>query len=190
MQYTILKGGHADLKRIYPMMEFSTEKKLLVSESRLHKALHNGAQILLLKDEGNYEAGFAFVLRKHLCPYYMIAWHGIYPVAEDTLTKTLISLVMEYYSEKGRAALMAVPKNSARTSAVATKNALLELSFSEVNCDLEIAGTPHELYCSNETAKGLVESVPNTVLTQLYTTMMSRSVYEKMFRADVKRMQV
>ena len=61
--YEIKRGGHADMKRIYPMMEHDFHEWERPSLADCHLGLIRGAELLLLKDESGLEAGYAYMLR-------------------------------------------------------------------------------------------------------------------------------
>lgn len=80
MDYEIKKGGHKDLRRIYPMLEFDFPAQALVGQPGLHRALMRGAaELLLLKDENGLERGYAVVFRQSLYGYVQLAYAGVYP---------------------------------------------------------------------------------------------------------------
>ena len=102
MEYYIKKGGHVDLKRIYPMLEFDFQSYELMPRVVLHKALWDkAAELLLLKDEDGLEHGYAVVLTS--CPfgYVLCAWLGVYPTDRQSgLAGELMRLLIEYYADK------------------------------------------------------------------------------------------
>ena len=55
--YEIKRGGHADMKRIYPMMEFDFKDWERPSLADCQIGMIRGAELLLLKDEAGLEAG-------------------------------------------------------------------------------------------------------------------------------------
>ena len=67
--YHIERGGHADMKRIYPMMEFDFHDWERPSHLELQLAMTRGAELLLLKDAHNVECGYAVMLRSKLTGY-------------------------------------------------------------------------------------------------------------------------
>lgn len=77
--YEIKRGGHADMKRIYPMMEYDFKDWERPSLVECQLALVKGAELLLLKDETGLEAGYAFMLRDAARRYALLGWLGVYP---------------------------------------------------------------------------------------------------------------
>lgn len=61
--YHIERGGHADMKRIYPMMTFDFHDWERPSHLECQRAMLRGAELLLLKDAQNAECGYAFMLK-------------------------------------------------------------------------------------------------------------------------------
>ena len=77
--YHIERGGHADMKRIYPMMEFDFHDWERPTHLECQRALLRGAELLLLKDAQNAECGYAFMLKNNLTGYVLLGWLGVYP---------------------------------------------------------------------------------------------------------------
>ena len=64
--YHLERGGHADMKRIYPMMEFDFHDWERPKHLECQRALLRGAELLLLKNAQNAECGYAPVSYTHL----------------------------------------------------------------------------------------------------------------------------
>ncbi len=77
--YEIKRGGHADMKRIYPMMEYDFKDWERPSLVECQMALLKGAELLLLKDENGFECGYALMLRDRAHRYALLGWLGVYP---------------------------------------------------------------------------------------------------------------
>ena len=77
--YEIKRGGHADMKRIYPMMEYDFKDWERPSLVECQMALLKGAELLLLKDENGFECGYALMLRDRAHRYAQLGWLGVYP---------------------------------------------------------------------------------------------------------------
>lgn len=72
--YEIKRGGHADMKRIYPMMEYDFKDWERPSLVECQVALLKGAELLLLKDENGFECGYALMLRDRAHRYALLGW--------------------------------------------------------------------------------------------------------------------
>lgn len=77
--YEIKRGGHADMKRIYPMLEHDFHEWERPSLADCHLGLIRGAELLLLKDESGLEAGYAYMLRDAARRYALLGWLAVYP---------------------------------------------------------------------------------------------------------------
>ncbi len=102
MEYSIKRGGHRDLKRIYPMIEFDFEDWERPTELEFHGAfLKGGAEILLLKDEDGLEAGYAVMLIHRPTAYVMLGWLSVYPtVRGGGIGGKFLTLIKEFYADK------------------------------------------------------------------------------------------
>ena len=77
--YEIKRGGHADMKRVYPMFEYDFKEWERPSLAACQVGLIKGAELLLLKDESGLECGYAYMLRDKLRRYALLGWLGVYP---------------------------------------------------------------------------------------------------------------
>ena len=97
--YEIKRGGHADMKRVYPMFEFDFkdwERPSLVS---CQLGLIKGAELLLLKDEAGLEAGYAYMLRDRAQRFALLGWLGVYPtVRGGGIGAQFVELIKERYA--------------------------------------------------------------------------------------------
>ncbi len=80
MDYYITNGGHRDLRRIYPMMQFDFEQGEVPPETMLHRALsRNVIDLLLLHRNDGLEMGYAVIQKQSLYGYVLLAFISIYP---------------------------------------------------------------------------------------------------------------
>lgn len=77
--YEIKRGGHADMKRIYPMLEYDFKDWERPSLADCHLALIRGAELLLLRDEKGMELGYALILRDRARRFALLGWLAVYP---------------------------------------------------------------------------------------------------------------
>lgn len=101
MNYTLKKGGHSDLHRIYPMLEFEFRDYERMSELRLHQALiSGGAELLLLKDELGVENGLLIMYRQSIYGYVLAAYMLIYPTFRgEGASRACLELLKEKYAD-------------------------------------------------------------------------------------------
>ena len=77
--YHLERGGHADMKRIYPMMEFDFHDWERPKHLECQRALLRGAELLLLKYAQNAECGYALMLKNNMTGYALLGWlHAFY----------------------------------------------------------------------------------------------------------------
>ena len=77
--YEIKRGGHADMKRIYPMMKYDFKDWERPSLVECQVALLKGAELLLLKDENGFECGYALMLRDRAHRYALLGCGEVSP---------------------------------------------------------------------------------------------------------------
>ena len=96
--YEIKRGGHADMKRIYPMMEFDFKDWERPSLADCQIGMIRGAELLLLKDEAGLEAGYAYMLRDAARRYALLGWLSVYPtVRGNGVGGEFLELIKAWY---------------------------------------------------------------------------------------------
>ena len=78
---TLVKSGHRDLERYYPLLETDFDSEELVGKLALHRGMMNGAiDFLTLHDEeSGMDAGYAVVLTKNLYGYVDLKYMAVMP---------------------------------------------------------------------------------------------------------------
>ena len=96
--YHLERGGHADMKRIYPMMEFDFHDWERPKHLECQRALLRGAELLLLKNAQNAECGYALMLKNNMTGYALLGWLAVYPhVRGNGVGGEFLSLIRERY---------------------------------------------------------------------------------------------
>lgn len=145
MDFEIKKGGHKDLHRIYPMMEFDFLPFELIKEPQLHLAFVRGAaDLLLLKDENGLEEGYAVVLKNSLYGYALLAYIAVYPIFRGQgVGKRFFDLVRaRYEGQNGIFAGVPEGENAERRQGFYTSQ-----GFLEVPCACSLRGEKIRLLC-------------------------------------------
>lgn len=101
MTYSFKKGGHSDLHRIIPMLEFEFRDYERMSELKLQQALITGsAELLLLKDENGVENGFLITYCKSIYGYVLAAYMVVYPTFRgEGASHACLDLLKERYAD-------------------------------------------------------------------------------------------
>ena len=78
---TLIKLGHRDLERYYPVLETDFDSEELLSRLAIHKGMLNGSiELLALRDEDSgMDAGYALMLVKNLYGYVDMKYMGVMP---------------------------------------------------------------------------------------------------------------
>ena len=98
--YEIKRGGHADMKRIYPMMKYDFKDWERPSLVECQVALLKGAELLLLKDENGFECGYALMLRDRAHRYALLGWLGVYPtIRGGGIGSEFLELIKAWYAK-------------------------------------------------------------------------------------------
>lgn len=182
MKHVIKKGGHKDLYRIYPMMEFDFPPAELVGQPYLHCAFLKGAaDLLLLKDENGLETGYAVVYKKSLYGYVLLAYLSIYPIFRENGAGTrFLELIRERYAG-AQGIFLEVTQGD---PAAATRRYALyaSMGYADVSCDYAVGGTDTTLMCLR--LKGKADPAPAAprIIRDLYTQIVPERYFDKNIR--------
>jgi len=77
----LIRGGHRDLQRLYPLLETEFDSEELLSRLQLHRGISNGSIDLLVlrEEESGIDAGCALVLKKNLYGYVDLKYLAVMP---------------------------------------------------------------------------------------------------------------
>ena len=138
--YHIERGGHADMKRIYPMMTFDFHDWERPLHLECQRAMTRGAELLLLKDAQNVECGYAFMLRSKLTGYVLLGWLGVYPHLRGHGTGgEFLRLIREYY-EGWAGIVLEVTEYPELEKARKLHDFYARNGYTDVNCRYKLVG--------------------------------------------------
>ena len=78
---SLMKVGHRDLERYYPLMETDFDSEEMLSRLAIHKGMLNGSiELLVLRDTDSLmDAGYALLLTKNLYGYVDLKYMAVMP---------------------------------------------------------------------------------------------------------------
>lgn len=167
MDFEVKRGGHKDLKRIYPMMEFDFRGEGLIAQGYLHLALINGAaELLLLKDLDGRELGYAFVQKAEHYDYVLPAYIAVYPTFRGAGAGTrFLELIRERYANKQGIFLEVFGDSD---GAKKTRALYERLGWQRVGCKYRLRGTPSTLMLLRLSGPEDVAPVAPVIIEALY----------------------
>ena len=169
--YHIERGGHADMKRIYPMMEFDFHDWERPSHLELQLAMTRGAELLLLKDAHNVECGYAVMLRSKLTGYVLLGWLGVYPhVRGNGIGGQFLTLIREHY-EDWQGILLEVTEYPELEKARKLHAFYQRNGYGDVACRYVLSGRDTALMYMPIKGAGDISSVARSVVRSVYECM-------------------
>ena len=77
----LIKTGHRDMQRYYPLMETDFDSEELLGRLAMHKGISNGSIdfLVLREEESGMDAGYAVVLTKNLYGYVDLKYFAVMP---------------------------------------------------------------------------------------------------------------
>ena len=187
MDYMIKKGGHKDLHRVYPMMEFDFSHTELVAEPYLQCALMKGAaELLLLKDETGLEIGYAVIYKNSLYDYVLLSYLAIYPTFRDNGAGTrFLAFIRERYEDTQGIFLEVTGGDP---SAAAQRHRLYaSQGYGDVSCDYAVGGVDTTLMCLRLKGKQDPSPAAPLIIRDLYGQIVPKRVLDRTIRVGPKK---
>jgi len=180
MDIGIKKGGHKDLHRIYPMMEFDFLPFELLKEPQLHLAFVKGtADLLLLKDGNGLEAGYAVVFRDSLYGYVLLAYLAVYPIFRGQgVGKRFLELVRARYEEKN-GVFACVPGGG---NAERRQRFYAAREFMKLPCRCSLRGEDTALMCLRLRGPEDLSAAAPLIVQDILARTLTENEAEKIFR--------
>lgn len=183
MEFKIKRGGHADFARIWPMVEFDFRGEGLIEQRYLQRGMLNlSAELLLLKDLDGVELGYAYVQKRSLYGYVLLAYLAVYPTFRGAGAGTrFLELIKEYYAD--RQGIFLEVFGDVDEGAPRRRHALYEgLGWRDVHCDYKLLGTPSKLMLLPIKGPEDVTQKVRLIIRELYEGVLpydkARSFYE------------
>ncbi|MEG1790045.1 MAG: GNAT family N-acetyltransferase, partial [Oscillospiraceae bacterium] len=180
MEYTIKKGGHKDLHRIYPMLQADFMKFELLAEFWFQRALVNNAmELLLLKDEAGVEAGYAIIYKKSLYGYVLLAYIGVYPTGRGNgVGRTFLRLINERYAAR-QGVILEVTGIRENEKAARLRGFYGSEGYEEVPCHYLIGGQPGILMCLPRRGSANLANAASPIIRDIYSQIVPERMIEK-----------
>lgn len=180
MEYTVKKGGHKDLHRIYPMMEFDFPDFDRAPELCLqHAFLDSSAELLLLKDEKGTERGYAVVYKHSLYHYALLAYMGVYPTFRGQgAARRFLELLRERYADR-QGLFLEVTDYPGSEHGRQLHDFYASLGWRDVNCDYSTGGVASALMCLP--LRGPADPTPaaRLILRELYAHVLPEQLIDR-----------
>lgn len=175
--YHIERGGHADMKRIYPMMTFDFHDWERPSHLECQLGLLRGAELLLLKDAQNAECGYAYVLKSRLTGYVLLGWLSVYPhVRGNGIGGQFLTLIREYYGD-WQGVLLEVTEYPELEKARKLHDFYARNGYRDVDCRYSLSGRSCALMYQALQGPDDIEPVVKSVVRSVYECLYSESKF-------------
>ena len=180
----LVKTGHRDLERYYPLLETDFDSEELVGKLALHRGMMNGTiDFLALRDEGSgMDAGYAVVLTKNLYGYVDLKYMAVMPWfrGRGFGVQLMRELNRRYADAQGILAEVSEFDDPDPDRLRKLKKFFSRFGYEELPCDYRISGVKTNLYV--KPLKGTAELAPivHRILPDFYTRFMPESAYWRM----------
>lgn len=185
--YHIERGGHADMKRIYPMMTFDFKDWERPTQLECQGALLRGAELLLLKDAQNAECGYALMLKNRVTGYVLLGWLAVYPHMRGAGTgREFLQLIKERY--EGLQGILLEVTEYPELEKARKLHAFYERNgYADVNCRYTLGGRETALMYQPLSGPADISPAIKTILRSTYAPLYNETTLRRLI--SVEKMQ-
>ena len=180
----LIKAGHRDLQRYYPLLETDFDSEELLPRLALHRGIANGSIDFLVfrEEESGLDAGYALVLKKNLYGYVDLKYMGIVPWFRGRgLGLQLMREINRRYADtQGIIAELTEFPDPDENRLRKLRKFFARFGYEEIPSDYKIRGVKGNLLLKN--IKGSTDLAPviHRVLPDFYTRFLSDAALWRM----------
>ena len=181
---TLVKLGHRDLERYYPLLETDFDREALLGRLAVHRGMMNGAiEFLALRDEeSGMDAGYALLLTKSLYGYVDLKYLAVMPWfrGRGFGVQLMREINRRYADAQGILAEL-----SARDEADPARLRKLQrffgrFGYEELACDCRVAGLRDRLFVKPLLGTTDLSPVIHRVLPDFYSRFLPERALQRM----------
>ena len=184
----LIKVGHREMQRYYPLMETDFDSEELIGRLAMHKGISNGSIDFLVfrEEESGMDAGYAVVLTKNLYGYVDLKYFAVMPWfrGRGLGVQLMRELNRRYADTQGIIAELTEFDDPDPDRLKKLRRFFARFGYEELRSDCTIRGVKDNLLVKQ--IKGTADFTPVTqrVLPDFYTRFMSPNAFWRMM--DIK----
>ena len=188
---TLIKLGHRDLERYYPLMETDFDSEELLGKLAIHKGMLNGSiELLALRDEESFmDAGYALMLTKNLYGYVDMKYMAVMPWfrGRGLGVQLMRELNKRYADSKGILAELAEFPDPDPDRLKKLRKFFARFGYEEIPCDCTVRGVRDNLLVKPMKSSADLSPVIHRVLPDFYGRFMSDASLWRMMEIKPSR---
>ena len=187
----LIKVGHREMQRYYPLMETDFDSEELIGRLAMHKGISNGSIDFLVfrEEESGMDAGYAVVLTKNLYGYVDLKYFAVMPWfrGRGLGVQLMRELNRRYADTQGIIAELTEFDDPDPDRLRKLRKFFARFGYEEIKSDCTIRGVKDNLLVKPIKGSADLTPVIHRVLPDFYTRFMSASAFWRMM--DIKSMK-
>lgn len=184
----LVKLGHRDLERYYPLLETDFDSEELLPRLAIHKGMMNGSiEFLALRDEESFmDAGYALMLTKNLYGYVDMKYMAIMPWfrGRGLGVQLMRALNQRYADTQGIVAELTEFDDPDPDRLRKLRKFFGRFGYEELSCDYRIRGVKANLLLKQLKGTADLSPVVHRVLPDFYTRFMTPNALWRMIEIE------
>ena len=173
----LIKLGHRDLERYYPLMETDFDSEELLSRLAIHKGMLNGSiELLALRDTDSLmDAGYALMLTKNLYGYVDMKYMAVMPWfrGRGLGVQLMRELNRRYADSQGIIAELTEFPDPDPDRLRKLRKFFARFGYEEIPCDCTIRGVKDNILLKPMQGSADIAPVIHRVLPDFYSRFLS-----------------
>ena len=184
----LIKVGHREMQRYYPLMETDFDSEELIGRLAMHKGISNGSIDFLVfrEEESGMDAGYAVVLTKNLYGYVDLKYFAVMPWfrGRGLGVQLMRELNRRYADTQGIIAELTEFDDPDPDRLKKLRKFFARFGYEEIRSDCTIRGVKDNLLVKQIKGTADITPVAHRVLPDFYTRFMTPTAFWRMM--DIK----
>ena len=185
----LIKVGHREMQRYYPLMETDFDSEELIGRLAMHKGISNGSIDFLVfrEEESGMDAGYAVVLNKNLYGYVDLKYFAVMPWfrGRGLGVQLMRELNRRYADAQGIIAELTEFDDPDPDRLKKLRKFFARFGYEEIRSDCTVRGVKDNLLVKPIKGSADLTPVIHRVLPDFYTRFMTPNAFWRMM--DIKK---
>ena len=185
----LIKVGHREMQRYYPLMETDFDSEELIGRLAMHKGISNGSIDFLVfrEEESGMDAGYAVVLTKNLYGYVDLKYFAVMPWfrVRGLGIQLMRELNRRYADAQGIIAELTEFDDPDPDRLKKLRKFFARFGYEEIRSDCTVRGVKDNLLVKPIKGSADLTPVIHRVLPDFYTRFMTPTAFWRMM--DIKK---
>lgn len=184
----LIKVGHREMQRYYPLMETDFDSEELIGRLPMHKGISNGSIDFLVfrEEESGMDAGYAVVLTKNLNGYVDLKYFAVMPWfrGRGLGIQLMREINRRYADTQGIIAELTEFDDPDPDRLKKLRKFFARFGYEELACDCKVRGVKDNLLVKPIKGSADLTPVIHRVVPDFYTRFMSDAAFWRMMEIN------